>query len=119
MVSFHEDQQIRWNRRHIAVSTTAALLACVLCVVFSVSYSGRAGGDGTVVVNERINPNTAEAGSLMRLPNIGPKRAEAIIAYRNSVGEGEIAFETAQDMEKIRGIGPKTVEGMKSELCFD
>ena len=119
MVSFHEGQQMRWRRRHVAVSTTAWCLSFLLCAVFSISCAGRSDEECRVVVGEGINPNTADSGSLMRLPNIGPKRAEAIVAYRDSVGEGEIAFERADDLEKIKGIGPKTVAGMKSELCFD
>ena len=55
----------------------------------------------------------------MRLPNIGPARAEAIIAYRMSVAGDRPAFEKPEDMEKVKGIGPKTVERMRPWLRFD
>jgi competence protein ComEA len=55
----------------------------------------------------------------MRLPNIGPKRAQAIVEYRQAVGGPKPTFEKADDLEKIKGIGPATVQGMRQWLCFD
>ena len=119
MDSFRQYQQDRWNRRQVASSVAAVVLACLCCVLFLASGSGGPDAEGAIVLNEKINPNTADVDSLMRLANIGPKRAEAIVAYRSNVPQGDRAFEGPQDMEKIKGIGPATVEAMKSELCFD
>lgn len=68
---------------------------------------------------ERINPNTAELGSLVRLPNIGKARATDVIAYREQFEPGQTAFRTVHDLENIHGIGPKTVTVMQPWLTFD
>ena len=71
------------------------------------------------VVNQ-INPNTAEIDSLIRLPDIGFSRAEAIIEYRNNFvnNEKRTAFGSPDDLQKVAGIGPKTVQNVKELLEF-
>ena len=70
----------------------------------------------------RINPNTAPAASLTRLPGVGLTRAQAIVAYRRRVGREtgrSAAFACPDDLEHIDGIGPKTVAGMADWLRFE
>lgn len=78
---------------------------------------------GTPVrLESRINPNTASVGSLVRLPGVGLTRAGAIVAFRDQFAEegGEgVAFRSPSDLQQIRGIGPKTVEGLVPWLRFD
>ena len=66
----------------------------------------------------RINPNTATAASLTRLPGIGKARALDMIDYRRHHQDGP-AFRTAGDMENIKGIGPKTAEKISPWLTFE
>ena len=68
-----------------------------------------------------VNPNDAPAGSLMRLPGVGPSRANAIISYRErfEAENGRRAFESPADLTKVKGIGPKTAEKMGPWLDFD
>ena len=68
------------------------------------------------IAHERIDPNTASAASMLRLRGIGPARAKAIIEYR--ITHGPNAFKTAEDLTKIRGIGPGIVHGIASELSL-
>ena len=91
----------------------------MLSAIFAGVYFSNAPCDDEIVLEPRINPNTAPAASLMRLPNIGPKRAQAIVEYRRAVGGSKSAFEKAEDLEKIKGIGPATVAGARQWLCFD
>lgn len=49
---------------------------------------------------ERININTASVAELMRLPGIGQKLAERIIAHRTKHG----AFKRPQDIVIVRGF---------------
>jgi competence protein ComEA len=70
---------------------------------------------------EKVNPNCASVESLIRLPGVGFSRAEAIIAYRDNFVKvyGKQAFENGEDLMKVKGIGPKTVENIKKWLDFD
>ena len=54
----------------------------------------------------RMNLNTADAALLQRLPRIGPALAGRIIAYRQERGP----FGRVEEVENVRGIGPKTLE---------
>lgn len=113
-----DDDKAMMRTQHRAFVLVTGVCA-VLGVVWWGGYAERAGAGRLDPGEERINPNTAEAASLMRLPNIGPARAEAIIAYRMSVAGDRPAFEKPEDMEKVKGIGPKTVERMRPWLRFD
>lgn len=55
-----------------------------------------------------INVNTASAEELQRLPGIGPVTAQAIIAERTSS-----PFRSVSDLDKVKGIGPKTLEKLR------
>lgn len=68
---------------------------------------------------ERINPNTAPLGSLVRLEGIGRARALDIIHFRQSHEVDGAAFKTANDLQAIRGIGPKTVAKLSPWLGFE
>lgn len=50
-----------------------------------------------------ININTANKKTLMSLPGVGPKTADAIISYRAKNG----SFEKLADLRKVKGIGSK------------
>ena len=79
-------------------------------------------GQHIIELESRINPNIAPVESLVRLPGLGIKRAGAIVTYRESFkranGTGA-AFECGDDLQKISGIGPKTVQEMSDWLEFE
>jgi competence protein ComEA len=56
-----------------------------------------------------VNINTATQKELEMLPEIGPKIAEDIIAYRQLEG----LFNSIEDIQKVKGIGPATYETIK------
>jgi len=98
---------------------TASIVCCVLSIVLAVSCFGRAGVSCPIMLDDRINPNTAEAASLVRLPGIGPRRAEVIVEYRKRFDSDRPAFRRAADIENIRGIGPVTAGKIQPWLCFE
>lgn len=53
-----------------------------------------------------VNINTADKQQLETLPGIGPKKAEAILLYRDENG----SFQTIEEIMAISGIGEKTFE---------
>jgi competence ComEA-like helix-hairpin-helix protein len=64
--------------------------------------------------DERIDVNRAGEVDLDRLPGIGPSTARAIVAFREENG----AFRSAQDLERVRGIGQATVSRLEPWLDF-
>jgi competence ComEA-like helix-hairpin-helix protein len=70
---------------------------------------------------ESVNPNTASASSLVRLPGIGRSKAQAIIDYRERFRvqySGAPAFHRPVDLTRVSGIGPHTVEAIAEWLDF-
>ncbi len=53
--------------------------------------------------DKRVNINTANAGQLEKLPQVGPKMALRILEFRKSNGN----FKRPQDLMKVKGIGEK------------
>lgn len=62
-----------------------------------------------------INVNTADAELLAELPGIGPSRAAAIIEEREANG----AFDSVEDLKRVSGIGPATVDRMQDQVTFE
>lgn len=56
-----------------------------------------------------VNINLADKIQLMSLPFIGGVKAERIIQYREDFGK----FESIEELMKVSGIGPKTLEKLK------
>jgi hypothetical protein len=68
-----------------------------------------------------IDPNTADDEALRRLPHVGPALAQRIIAFRTAYAAehpGEKAFETADDLRLVTGIGPKLLDGMRAFISL-
>ena len=59
-----------------------------------------------------INPNRADALELQLLPGIGPVLADRILAHRQEHG----AFHAPDDLDAVKGIGPKTIEKLRPYL---
>jgi competence ComEA-like helix-hairpin-helix protein len=54
------------------------------------------------------------------LPGIGVRRAEAIMDYRENFSkETGKAFQNCDDLQKVKGIGPKIVEDICEWLKFE
>ncbi len=97
-------------------------LSVLLCVGLTVWISAEPAQSNEIELENRINPNSAPTASLVRLPGIGLSRAAAIVAYREDLAKGNesrTAFETADDLRRVKGIGPKTVEKTDKWLKFE
>ena len=62
--------------------------------------------------NEPVDINRADVETLTQLKNIGVKKAQAIVAYRDEQG----GFKSIDDLVKVKGIGEETLEVNRSNL---
>ena len=81
--------------------------------------------EGTTVVDQsttfsenpttsgKININQADSATLQEIPGIGPATADKIIQYRDANGR----FQSIEDLKNVNGIGDKTFEKMKDQIC--
>ncbi|MGD8786415.1 MAG: helix-hairpin-helix domain-containing protein, partial [Phycisphaerales bacterium] len=75
-----------------------------------------------IELESRINPNEAPIASLVRLPGIGISRAGAIVAYRENLDRKDkeySVFQNSNDLQKVKGIGPKTAQKIGQLLKFE
>ncbi|SPL69245.1 ComE operon protein 1 [Acinetobacter stercoris] len=77
--------------------------------------SGSASGiKASQSTSNRISLNRADLLQLQQLKGVGAKKAQAIIEYRQQNGN----FKTIEDIQKVKGIGPKMFENNKSLLTL-
>jgi len=95
--------------------------AFCFCLGFVSGFAG-SGQSCEIKLESRVNPNYAPIESLVRLPGIGVSRAGAIVEYREKFGDtdgGNPVFQSCNDLQKVRGIGPKTVQNISEWLKFE
>src|SRR6266851_7864079 len=68
---------------------------------------GDAPGRGTVNINQATSPEIA------RLPRVGAKLADRIVAHRTQHG----AFKRAEDLMEVKGVGEKKFASLKPYLA--
>jgi competence protein ComEA len=73
--------------------------------VASAGSGGAAPGAG----GASVSINSADAAALEQLPGVGPVTAANIVAERESGGP----FTSVDDLERVSGIGPATIEGLR------
>ena len=64
--------------------------------------------------SEMVNINTADEKALDTLPGVGPAMAKRIIEFRETEG----AFQSIEDIKKVRGIGDAKFAKMKDKICI-
>ena len=107
--------------RSFAFVISVSVSVC-FCIGFAASSFSRLQQSCEIRLESRINPNDAPLASLVRLPGIGIARAEAIVAYRKKFIEhngNKPAFEVIDDLQKVRGIGPKTAQNIGQWMKFE
>jgi competence protein ComEA len=68
---------------------------------------------GSAAASEKVNINTADAATIDRvLLNVGPAKAEAIVAHRKANGP----FKSAEQLALVKGIGLKTIEKNRDRI---
>ena len=110
--------------RHYKIQSFAFVLSvcatfCVCLVLFCGTFNSNQ--KSKIHLENRVNPNDAPVESLIRLPGIGVSRARAIVKYREGIfcisGVNQV-FLNCNDLQKVKGIGPKTVQNLNGLLKF-
>ncbi|MEZ4219526.1 MAG: helix-hairpin-helix domain-containing protein [Polyangiaceae bacterium] len=65
--------------------------------------------DGKVILNQ------ADENDLQRLPGVGRKRAEAILALRQRLGR----FKRMHQLLRVKGIGPRALRRIREQAVLD
>ena len=110
-----------WRRRDLlALVALCALAAAGVLAPILASEAPEPGADARAArvrqASERIDPNTASAASLQRLPDVGPVLAKAILADRQA--RPDQPFTRPEDLARVKGIGAGTVERLRPYLVF-
>ena len=88
------------------LATVAKCLALSLLLATSVLSTSAFAAD-------KVNINTADAATIDEvLLNIGPAKAEAIVAYRKANG----GFKSAEQLALVKGVGLKTIEKNRDRI---
>src|SRR6185295_4539739 len=75
-----------------------------------------AGATPGLTADGKVILNLAGASDLRRLPGVGPKRAEAILALRAKLGG---RFKRITDLLRVKGIGPKSIKKIEARAVLD
>jgi competence protein ComEA len=73
------------------------------------------GSQGRATPDDPVYLNQATLADLHRLPGVGPKRAEAMIALRNKLGH----FRQIEDLLKVKGIGRSSLRKLRPLVRLD
>ena len=63
----------------------------------------------TVAEDQRVDLNLADEARLQELPGIGPALSAAIVSWREEHG----FFRSVEELQKVPGIGEKTLAGLR------
>ena len=60
-----------------------------------------------------LNPNTASLAELQTLPGVGPALSQRIVEART-----QHPFRSAEDLDRVKGIGPAKLDKLRPHLIF-
>jgi len=84
--------------------------------------SGSTAGSRSDILASTLNANTATWWELTALPQVGEVTARAIVDFREAqiaAGSDAQVFKRAHDLDRVRGVGPRTVARVGPHLHFD
>jgi competence protein ComEA len=114
---------------HSQLRGVIALLAILLAILLTrlllntqtIPTSTTAPAPNATHLADKIDPNTATRAELAAIPDLGERRAAAIIDFRQKFTTrhpGEKTFQKLFDIEQVPGVGPATAENMQPYLQF-
>ena len=121
------DNAIPWTLRQRRA--LALILSAVVVYLLGITLANRAYVPDPVPpesplagrLADRIDLNTADLATIAAIPTMGETRARSILAYRNQVHARDpaaIAFQSPEDLLRVRGIALATVANLSPYLTF-
>ena len=89
------------------------IAAAMLCLSLGVTLPAFAEVDSAPLVSVSIN-NASAAEIAETLSGVGLAKAEAIVSYREENG----AFESLDELQMVKGIGPATIERNRDRIAL-
>ncbi len=89
------------------------IAAAMLCLSLGVTLPALAEVDSAPLVSVSIN-NASAAEIAETLSGVGLAKAEAIVSYREENG----AFESLEELQMVKGIGPATIERNRDRIAL-
>lgn len=112
------DHQTDWTAGPARQAAAAALLITAAAgLSWSVGARRPLAGPrapGVTLPDRRIDLNGARPAELRLLPGVGPALSERIVAEREAGGP----FQNLEDLQRVRGIGPRTAAGLELHVVF-
>ena len=65
-----------------------------------------------VMGESKVDINKADVKEISTLSNIGEKKAQDIVAYRETHGD----FKTVDDLKKVKGVGEATIDKNRERI---
>lgn len=112
------------QRRGLLVLCATMLIAVVVGLAMNRSYIDDpipAEGARHLELQDRIDPNEADAPLLAALPALGERRALDIVEFRERALQrepGRVVYQRIEDLMQIRGIGTAIIEQLRPFLRF-
>jgi competence protein ComEA len=102
------------GRQGLGRIAAAGMLAVAMMLALGSEAGAATGAAPAAAASEsagKVDVNSASAAELASLPGIGDSKAAAIIAEREKK-----PFASVDDLERVRGIGARTVEDLRSKV---
>ena len=95
------------------IGRSVVILGCAIAAVLAVAALNRpAAPESASPAEHRVDINRDGVAELSTLPDIGVRKSEAILRYREVHGP----FLSVDDLARVPGIGPRTVEKIRSRV---
>jgi competence protein ComEA len=108
-----------WPHRVQWATALLLVLAAALLIVHAVAVQPGGSRPSSLqrgdTLKYRVDLNKARRAELLQLPGIGPTLAERIEQYRNEHG----GFGSVEELTKVRGIGPATLQRLRPFVCVN
>jgi len=119
--------EVFWTPRQRLALSLLILLILASLLILTASHPSRISNPQSPQapraseLQDKLDPNTATAEDLSALPNLGPAMARRIIEDRDQFQKShpnQPAYKKIEDLQRVKGFGPATLENLKPYLQF-